>query len=304
MSTVLCAGHAVEDHVFQVPALPTTAAKHQARGFAVVGGGPAANAAVAISRLGGEARLAARVGEDAVGRSIVRDLETEGVDCSLVRAFTGARSSLSAVMVDADGQRMIVNYLDPDLPADPAWLIGGFPERVDAVLADTRWPTGAAAALARARERGVPGVLDADHPVPREDRLLAAASHIAFSADGLARFLGDDDLKAGVARMAEETGVWCCVTDGAHGVYIAARGAVDHVPAPSVHAVDTLGAGDVWHGAFALALAEGREERAAVRFANAAAAIKCTRAGGRDGAPSLAEVRAFMTAETETETSR
>ena len=59
-------------------------------------------------------------------------------------------------------------------------------------------------------------------------------------------------------------------------------------------AVDTLGAGDVWHGAFALRLAEGADELTAIRFASAAAALKCTRPGGRMGAPSRAEVAAFL----------
>lgn len=295
MARVLCIGHAVEDHLFRVGAIPTTASKHQASGFEIVGGGPAANAAVAIARLGGEALLAARVGDDAVGASIVADLEAETVNCQLVRRFADATSSCSAVMVDDAGRRMIVNYLDPDLPTDPAWLSEGFPGGVAAVLADVRWPAGAQAGLARARELGVPGVLDADHPIPKDGALLKAASHVAFSADGLSAFLGHAELQAGLAQIAGELGTWCCVTDGANGAYIADGGAITHIPCPQVDAVDTLGAGDVWHGAFALALAEGQIEADAVRFANVTAALKCTRPGGRAGAPTRAEILAFDT---------
>ncbi len=67
-------------------------------------------------------------------------------------------------------------------------------------------------------------------------------------------------------------------------------------PAFPVKAVDTLGAGDVFHGAFALALAEGRDAPAAMRFGSAAAALKCSRLGGSTGAPTRAEVEAFMAA--------
>ena len=294
MTEILCVGHAVEDHLFRVGDMPATADKHQAKDFEIVGGGPAANAAVAIARLGGAARLAARVGDDAVGASIISDLEAEGVDCALVRRFPGCKSSLSAVMVDDSGQRMIVNYLDTDLPADPGWLTAAFPEQLDVVLTDARWPDGALGALSHARTASVPGILDADHPIPKDGALLRAASHVAFSAQGLCAYAGSDDLERALLATAAETDVWCCVTNGGDGVFIAEDGAISHVAATKVAVVDTLGAGDIWHGAFAFALARGDAERDAVRFACAAAAIKVSRPGGRKGAPSLGDVEAFL----------
>ena len=83
------------------------------------------------------------------------------------------------------------------------------------------------------------------------------------------------------------------VTLGSRGVVILKRGgAVHRVPAPVVAAVDTLNAGDVWHGAYAYGLVEGWSLERRVRFANVAAAIKCERFGGKEGAPSLDEVQA------------
>lgn len=294
MSDILCVGHAVEDHLFRVGEIPASAAKHQAKDFEVVGGGPAANAAVAIARLGGSARLAARVGDDAFGASIISDLESEGVDCTLVRKFSGRRTSLSAVLVDDHGQRMIVNYLDSDLPAAAEWMISAFPKNTKAVLADTRWPTGALNALTVAQDLDIPGVLDADHPIPQDGALLKTASHIAFSAQGLRAYAGDDDLQRALSGIAKQTAAWCCVTNGEDGVYIAHNGETDHVLAAKVAAVDTLAAGDIWHGAFTFALTRGEEEKDAVIFANAAAAIKVSRPGGRKGSPSLGEVEAFL----------
>ncbi|MDP3321902.1 MAG: PfkB family carbohydrate kinase, partial [Bosea sp. (in: a-proteobacteria)] len=98
----------------------------------------------------------------------------------------------------------------------------------------------------------------------------------------------------GLARIACGASTWLAVTLGREGVLFIEDGAVAHLPAFAIETVDTLGAGDVWHGAFALALAEGQSERAAIRFASAAAAIKCTRFGGRAGAPERAEIEAFL----------
>jgi len=309
MRRVLCVGHAVQDFIFRTPQLPRSAEKHRATGFRAVGGGPAATAAVAIARLGGAARLAARVGDDAIADTIAAELLDLGVDCRHVRRFAGHQSSLSAVFIDDAGERLIVNHTDLAMPTDPAWLLAEIDwQDVNAVLADTRWPEGAEAVLRMARARGLPAVLDADVPVPKDGRLLAAATHVAFSLAGLRDFsgCGDDphDIEAALRGIAASVRSWCGVTLGAQGVAIAdgrygdtLNGValdgdalpVQYVPAFRVTPVDTLGAGDVWHGAFALALAEHCSEREAVRAACAAAAVKVTRHGGRAGAPTRAE---------------
>jgi sulfofructose kinase len=304
MKRVLCVGHAVQDFIFRTPQLPHGAEKHRASGYSEAGGGPAATAAVAVVRLGGAASLVARVGDDSVANTIRVELERYGVDCRHLRRFAGHQSSVSAVFVDDAGERLIVNHTDPALPADPAWLDEVSLDEVAAVLTDTRWPLGAELMLRRATAAGLPAVLDADVPVPKEGRLLDAATHIAFSLAGLRDFSACSADAAAVSEalctIAETRARWCCVTQGGAGVLIAdgrepGRAAVmQHVPAFRVTAVNTLGAGDVWHGAFALALAEGEREETAVRAASAAAAIKVTRAGGRAGAPTRHERDALL----------
>lgn len=284
----------MQDFLFVVDALPDAGEKYRAREFESLGGGPAATAAVTVARLGGRASLAARVGEDDIADLIVAELQEYGVDCGAVVRHAGCRSSVSAVMVGGGGERMIVNYLDAKLPADPGWLPGELPADVDAVLADTRWPQGAAAMLGLAKAAGRPAVLDADRPVPRDGALLRAATHVAFSADGLKDYTGDEDAERALADVAQELGAWCGVTLGAGGVLHADGDELSREPAFPVEAVDTLGAGDVWHGAFALALAEGRGEAQAVVFATAAAALKVQRPGGRRGVPSRAEVETLL----------
>jgi sulfofructose kinase len=302
MKRVLCVGHAVQDYVFGVAELPQAAEKYRALSFEIVGGGPAATAAVAIVRLGGAALLAARLGDDAVARAIESELAGYGVDCSGLRRFRGRHSSLSAVFVDAVGERMVVNFTDPEMPSDAVWIDELGLDDVDAVLADTRWPEGARRVLERARSRAVPAVLDADVPVPGSTELLGAATHVAFSAPGLREYAQRDEPAVALREVALRLRCWCAVTLGGGGVLFtdgreatsAAPPQVERVPAFAVRAVDTLGAGDVWHGAFVLALAEGAGERAAVRAASAAAAIKVSRPGGRAGVPTRLERDRFM----------
>ncbi len=294
MTTVIAAGVAVIDFVFLLDEIPQPAHKYRARDAMIVGGGCAANAAVAVSRLGGKAVLAARLGDDRIGDMILSGLEDDNVDCSLVRRFEGKRSSYSSVTIDADGERTIVNYRDTSMDFGGEWLAQTDLPHFDAALADTRWPKGARVTMEAARRRGVPGVIDGEAPVREAEDALPIASHIAFSVQGLRDFCGGDDLEAGLRQAARETGAWVCVTQGEHGVRWLDGDTLRHVPGFPVEAVDTLGAGDVWHGAFALMLGRGVPEPEAIRYANAASAIKCTQFGGRAGIPDAAAVDTFL----------
>jgi sulfofructose kinase len=284
MARVLCVGSSVIDFVFRLDVLPTRPEKLRAADARIVGGGCAANAAVAVARLGGEAWLAARLGDDEVGRMVVAGLEAEGVDCALVRRTPGARSAFSSVYIDEEGERQVVSFRGEGLDDSPDLIAGAPP--VDIVLTDTRWTPGNLAALDLARARGIPGVLDAEAPIDRA--LLSAATHVAYSRQGLASVSFGPPAEA---LAALDVAAWACVTDGADGVHV--RGG-PRIAAPRVDAVDTLGAGDVWHGAFALRLAEGAEELEAIRFANTAAALKCARPWGRLGCPTRDETERFL----------
>lgn len=290
MARLLVLGMATVDFVFEVDSFPVNAGKFSARATATVGGGIAANAATAAARLGGTVQLAARLGRDGMGDLILSDLVREGVDVSLVRRTVQAQSSHSAVLIDPAGERQIVNFRGSGLATDTGWIEDA--ARADAVLVDTRWPEGALVALTLARRWGVPGVVDGEPPI--DPRLLAAASHLVFSRSGLLSLGRSDDLPTALAEIAAKLPGWICVTDGANGLWSAEPGGVAHTPAFNVTARDTLGAGDVWHGAFALALAEAQTRPSAIRFANATAALKCMTFGGRAGTPDRAAVTQFL----------
>ena len=302
MTSVLVVGMVVVDFVFTVDAMPVSAEKYVASDASMVGGGGAANAAVAISNLGGRAQLCGRIGDDMIGGLIVNDLQQYNVDCTLLQRTTGARSSYSSVLIDSAGERLIVNYRGQNLSDDVAAmsrLADDNARQPSAVLADTRWRKGVIAAMQLARQLDVPGILDAEAQTDAE--ALRLASHIAFSKQGLVSLTGNTNLEQSLLAVAETYESWLCVTDGANGVYYIQDEAVCHVPAPVVEVVDTLGAGDVWHGAFALAMANknkqytvGQTERDAILFANAAASLTCSCAGGGRVSPTQAEVYSLL----------
>lgn len=290
MAEILIVGSAVVDFVFATDEMPTEARKYRAAHAEVVGGGCAANAAVAVSRLGGTARLGARLGQDQMGDLVLTDLQSEGIQTELVQRSAGGMSSFSSIYVDRHGERQLMNFRGSGLTEDTGWVRNA--PTPDAVLVDTRWPEAAYEALKLARDAGVPGVVDGEPPI--DPRLLEMASHIAFSRDGLLSLSAETDLALALTELSCTHSAWMCVTDGENGTFYAHQGTTGHVPAFKVDVVDTLAAGDVWHGAFALALAEKQDEPAAARFANAAAALKCTTFGGRKGCPDRNAVETFI----------
>ncbi|MCP4070737.1 MAG: sugar kinase [Hyphomicrobiales bacterium] len=290
MADVFVAGVAVVDFVFNVDKMPTRFEKYRATDAVIVGGGCAANAAVAITRLGGHASLAARLGDDDMAEIILADLQREHVNTDLVLRAKNGRSSFSSVYVDPRGERQIMNFRGASLEQSAQWL-DAIPY-TDAVLTDNRWSPGTAKTTEIARRRDVPGIVDAEDPIDIES--LTKASHIAFSKQGLVALTGESDSARALRSLATRLTSWLCVTDGPNGVYFLRNGQVEHIPGFNVEVKDTLGAGDIWHGAFALHLAEGAGEDQAILFANAAASLKCTRFGGRSGCPDRIATENFL----------
>ena len=296
MASILCAGIAVLDEVFRVSAFPMPDTKVQASDFITIGGGNAANAEVAIARLGGEAYFAAPLGDDAVGDRLIESLQREGVECVGCVRVPGARTPVSAIFVDARGDRTIANYRDHRLndasEGDPDRLVTA----VDAVVADNRFPDFVLPICRAAMARRIPVVIDADKAEDHRQPLFKAATHVIFSAQCLRAAARTDDLPSGLAQMGTLTDAFLAVTDGPHPVrwYDRSRATIREMPVFPVKTVDTLGAGDVFHGAFALALVEGRRVEDALRFAAAAAGLKCSRFGGSAVAPRRAEVDALL----------
>ena len=295
---VLCAGIIVLDEVFRVAEFPGADGKVEAKEFFTVNGGCAANAAVAIARLGGRAALAGPLGgpagEDGNGDRVLAALGREKVDCSACQRIDGLATALSAIFINAQGDRTIVTYRDARIaavaPAAPERLVA----EADLVLADNRFPQFVRPICEAARRRRLPVVLDADKPTVANDPLLRIASHVIFSSECLRATTGGNDLGDGLLRIAQHTAAFLAVSNGPDDILYLEGGALRRMPVFAVRAVDTLGAGDALHGGFALALAEGQGELKALRFGAAVASLKCTRIGGSAGAPTRPEVEALL----------
>ncbi len=292
---LLAVGAPVWDTILKVPAIPPAPAKVLAEACIETAGGTASNGARAIARLGGRIDYWGRVGDDEAGRRIIAGLKAAGIGVRQVRRVGGGRSTISTILVQADGERLVVPYYDGALDPDPDWLPVTTLGRYALALVDTRWPAGAAHVLEAARAKGITTLLDADTtPETILADLAPRASHVVFAQPALLAFARTDDIDAALRDAAARLPGFVGVTLGARGFRWMENGAVRKVPAPKVKVVDTLGAGDTFHGAFALGLAERMDVETAARFACAAAALKCTRFGGVEGAPTRAEVRRFM----------
>lgn len=294
---ILSVGALTQDTIFRLDELPRGAGKFIPKEAVQNAAGMASSAATAAKRQGAEVSLWASVGDDMLGSELIAELTAEGIDCSGVRRVVGARSAIATIFVDARGERMIVPYYDPRATTAPDSLpfdIADF----DAVLSDVRWPGAAAMALQAAKAAGIPAILDADVAARSvlED-LLPYASHIVASEPAAAILCGDEiSGPEAVQALHARTGVFVAVTAGGNGTFWldTGTGHVRHTPAPKIAPVDTLAAGDVFHGSFAVGLAEGWDMERTIRFASAAAALKCLKFGGRLGAPNRAETLAML----------
>jgi sulfofructose kinase len=291
---IICVGHAALDRIYRIEAFPPQPTKVRAIEHIEAGGGMAANAAVAIARLGGAAELWSRVGDDNAGHTIRNGLRAERVDVRYVQAFEGARSSTSAIIVDDKGERLIVGQRDAGMPSGTSWLPLERIKTADAVVGDVRWLEGVRTVFSQARKDKVRTVLDADlgarEALPGLLRLTDCA---IFSAPALRDFAPGGSHAERLAHVLSLGPHHAGVTLGSEGYLWREREGGGHIPAFRVAVTDTTGAGDAFHGTFALMLAEGRSTEQSARAAAAAAALKCRRLGSRAGLPLRAELEAF-----------
>ena len=294
---ILCIGMPVRDLIYQVQDVPKRGSKEHASSFTEIAGGNALNSGITISRLGGRVLLSGPIGgaQDSANTIIRQQMATEGIDTSGFIKVDGVITPISGIMIDPSGERTIVTYRDPKLwtvklPAPDQLL-----QDVQGVMVENRCAEFITDICAEAHRRGIPVVVDADLTMSLREGLLSVASHIIFSAEALHATADQSDDLSSLRKIAELTPAFLAVTSGAKGVrWLDDNGEPRHMPAFPVHTVDTLGAGDAFHGAFALGIAEGQRLEQALRFASATAALKCTRFGGAFASPQRVDVDALL----------
>jgi sulfofructose kinase len=294
---ILCVGMPVRDLTFRVRGVPARGSKENATHFEEVCGGNALNAAIGIVRLGGRASICGPMGDarETSAKYIFDKLAQEGIDTRHIVHMPGLVTPISTIMIDPSGERTIVTFRDPELwkvrlPRTEVLL-----EDCAAILTESRCAEFCTDLCAEARQRGIPVIVDVDRAMSLREGLLTASSHLVFSSEPLQETADVSDDGAALKKIAKLTTSFLAGTRGPQGtIWLDEQGNLQETPAFPVHTVDTLGAGDVFHGAFALAVTEKQELRQALQFASAAAALKCTRFGGAFAAPQRAEVEQLL----------
>jgi sulfofructose kinase len=290
-------GECSVDEVWVVPSLEQGALSGKLRAHRRdrLGGGQIATAMVACARLGLRAAFCATVGDDSDATEVVDGLADEGVDVAGVQRFARATTRVALILVDERGQRVVLDTgRGTTAPAPPMLRERVAQARV--VHLDVTEPAYAMLAAHHAREVGTLVSLDIDHPAPGLDELLPLADVCITSRGVPEQLTGEANLEAALRALAAKTGGLVGCTLDANGAALLHDGHLVLSPAfPVDHMVDTTACGDTFHAAFLCALLEALPPRQALRFANAAAALKC-RDLGRRGCPRRPEVNAFLAA--------
>ncbi len=287
---VLCVGYACVDINFSASHHPSADEKLRATRLSTCGGGPAANAAVAVARLGGRARFCGYLGVDAFGDAHLRELEQDGVLCDMM-ARGDPPTPMAAVTIKPDGARSIIDYRAPGaIAAEDLVSLLTHPAKV--LLVDGHQPLLSLRLIEEARSLGIPSVLDAGSVHDGTSLLYNKVDALIASEKFAKQMSQEDDPRQALAAL-DGTAPFIAVTWGAQGVYWQDEDGQHHLPAFNIDPVDTTGAGDAFHGAFALGLAQGLSTRDNMRRSSATGALTCMKAGARTALPKMEAVRAL-----------
>ncbi|MBI5468492.1 MAG: sugar kinase [Deltaproteobacteria bacterium] len=286
-------GQSSLDYIAFVDRFPEEDTKAEVTDFTVQGGGPVATALVSLSRLGVKTFFSGRVSDDHAGVEIRRGLKAEGVDVRGLKVQKGGSSQLAFILVNRKtGSRTILWQRPTVSPLSPSEVSPSFIKDKDFLLLDGLMMDSSVRAAKTARAAGVPVMLDAGRVRPGMLELAALSDYIVASEE-FARGLKLTPLDA-LKRLSSLNPRAATVTLGARGSVTWAGGKIFRLSAFKVRAVDTTGAGDVFHGGYVYGLLQGWDIQKTVRFASAFAALKCLRPGGREGIPTLKAVLKFM----------
>lgn len=285
------------DLVYRLPHTPranSPTAKMRISSHAVSYGGQTATAMAACAALGLRAGYLGAVGNDDNGRNLRAELQRRGIDVSNVLTRSCA-NRFAVIAVDKDtGERLVfwdrderLNLSREDIPADviaSARVVHVDDEDEDAAIH--------AATLARAA--GVPVTSDIDRLSPHTAELVAAVTVPMFNEHTLPQFTGEADIERGLRKLKRTHDGLLCVTLGPRGAMLLAGDELIDEPGFAVEPVDTTAAGDIFRAAFIYSMLKGSSPHQMLRFANAAAAVSCTRTGAMAAVPNLDDVHAVL----------
>ncbi len=293
MFDVVGVGLNAVDYLLRLPRFPVPGEKLRISGFAREGGGQVATALVALSRWGYRCKYVGNVGDDEHGRLSSLLLSRERIDLAHVRTVPGASSQFAVILVEeGTGERTILWDRDPRIRVLPEDLPVDEIRRARALLLDGHDVPPAIAAARTARTAGIPVVLDAEKVQEGTQELLSLCDHVVAARHFPA------SLFPGVSSEEGAREILRCYGPKTSTVTLGPRGAFgcdgrEEIFSPSIHveAIDTTGAGDIFHAGFLYALLEGLPFREVLAFANTAAGLSCRGMGGRAAIPTIDAIR-------------
>jgi ribokinase len=299
---IFVVGSANTDLFVRVPTLPRPGETVSGGTFFTARGGKGANQAVAAARAGGSVALIACLGDDSLGDETLAALSEEGIAVHAVRRMPNTPSGVALILVDERGENSIAVAPGANALLTPEQVVPSVEglSSADVLVAQLETPLDTVLAAARAARRvGARVILNPAPARELPDELLQLVSVLTPNEAEAARLAGMSNAEGRgpeeVATALLQRGVGAvAITLGAAGAYVATREHRELVPGHRVDVRDTTGAGDVFNGALAVALAEQMPIGDAVRFANAAAAISVTRDGAQPAAPHRSEILALL----------
>ncbi len=283
------------DFLTVVPEFPAPNSKMKMLQFSKQGGGQVATAMVALSRWGIRTKYIGKVGADESGQFSLHSIRQEGVDVSSVTIEPNATNQFATIIVDGStGDRTILwnrddrlMYREGELRKEEVCcgrLLHLDGHDIHAAIQCVRW----------AKEEGIPTVADLDKVEPLTSELIKEIDFLVTSSRFPAVYTGISDQKKAFLELQKQTHAFLCATLGHSGAMAWVDGEIFFAEGFKVKAVDTTGAGDVFHGGFIYGLLQNWEVEKILRFANGVAALKCLDLGGRRGIPTLEKTQQFM----------
>ena len=299
---ILVVGSSNTDMIIKLDRIPRPGETILGGAFVIAAGGKGANQAVGAARAGGQVIFIARVGQDMFGEQAVAGLVKDGINADHVTRDKTSPSGVALIFVAKDGENSIAvagganaNLSNADVRKAKAAFAGA-----SVLVMQLETPLESVQAAADlAAKAGVRVILNPAPAQPLPDKLLKCVSILTpneTEAELLTGIAVSDaaTAAAAAAKLCVRGVQTVIITLGARGAYVATESGGQLVPGFKVKAVDTTAAGDIFNGALAVAIAEGKPLELAVRFANAAAAISVMRLGAQPSAPTRREIERFL----------
>jgi ribokinase len=306
MSKIVVVGSSNTDMIAKIERIPKPGETVIGGKFSTAAGGKGANQAVAAARAGGDVTFIARVGEDMFGEQAVQGFVEDNIDVSHVLKDTEAPSGVALIFVDEKGENSIAVASGANANLTPADIQAASDAitSADVLVMQLEIPLETVeAAAVIASEHDVRVILNPAPAQPLSDELLRHIS-VLTPNEGEAELLtgvkveSEKDAEAAANTLLAKGVKNVLITMGARGVFAVDSDCGELVPGFEVKAVDTTAAGDVFNGAFAVAIAEGKPLKEAVAFANAAGALSVTKLGAQPSAPNRGQIDEFLNSHT------